>query len=229
MKSPRKSSSDTRRRLVAAAASLFSEHGFRGVSIRQIARAAGTNSALVSYHFGSKEALFEEVIRASAAAHVADRMHQLTRARAAGEDLTLESLLCMYVEPLLSQESWAEQGNQLARLHAFMITERPDQAEEIAVRAFNTVNAAFVDELCGLLPGLSREVVLWRFYAMIGTLLFFHNRPSPPGLISISGGRCDPSDADEVLRQLLPVFVAAFAAPAPSAVLSAPMQSGAVG
>lgn len=216
MKPPRASSVDTRRKLLEAATELFSEHGFRAVSVRQIAKAAGVNSALVNYHYGTKDDLFEEVIRSSAAGHVAERMHQLSQARRNGRNLDLPDILQMYLEPLLMQQSWAEQGNKLVRLHGFLLTERPDLAEDIVARAFNTVNAAFVDELCGLLPHLTREVVLWRFYAMIGSLLFFHSRPAPPGLLSISGGRCDPSDSGEVLKQLLPTYLAAFAAPMPA-------------
>lgn len=45
------------------ARALFARRGYDGVSVRDIARAAGVNVAAVSYHFGSKQGLFEEVIR----------------------------------------------------------------------------------------------------------------------------------------------------------------------
>ncbi|MCH0539714.1 TetR/AcrR family transcriptional regulator [Streptomyces sp. MUM 203J] len=40
---------------------LFAEHGVDGVSVRQIAAAAGVSPGLVVHHFGSKEGLREEV------------------------------------------------------------------------------------------------------------------------------------------------------------------------
>ncbi len=42
---------------------LFAEQGFDAVSIREISRAADINIAMVSYYFGSKEKLYEDVIR----------------------------------------------------------------------------------------------------------------------------------------------------------------------
>lgn len=66
----------TRERLVAAAAELFAEHGFRGASVRDICNRARANPGAVSYHFGGKRQLYRTVLRraaeavAAAAAHV---------------------------------------------------------------------------------------------------------------------------------------------------------------
>ncbi len=40
---------------------LFSRKGFDGTSVRDIAEAAGFNTAMISYYFGSKEKLMEEI------------------------------------------------------------------------------------------------------------------------------------------------------------------------
>lgn len=45
-----------------AATELFARDGYAATSVRQIARAAGVDAALVIRHFGSKEALFVETI-----------------------------------------------------------------------------------------------------------------------------------------------------------------------
>lgn len=50
-------------RLLDAAEQLFSEHGFDGTSVRDIAAAAGCNIAAVNYYFGSKDNLYTEVWR----------------------------------------------------------------------------------------------------------------------------------------------------------------------
>jgi AcrR family transcriptional regulator len=47
--------------VVAAAAELFAERGFRGTTMRAIAERAGTNLASAHYHFGSKQKLYLEV------------------------------------------------------------------------------------------------------------------------------------------------------------------------
>lgn len=42
---------------------LFSEKGFDATSVRDIAKAAGINIAMISYYFGSKEKLMEELFK----------------------------------------------------------------------------------------------------------------------------------------------------------------------
>jgi TetR/AcrR family transcriptional regulator len=53
---------DTKEKLLHSAIHLFGKYGFDKISIRQIAERAGTNSALISYYFGSKQKLYELVI-----------------------------------------------------------------------------------------------------------------------------------------------------------------------
>jgi AcrR family transcriptional regulator len=49
---------DTKARVTEAARALFLERGYRGTTVRAVAAAAGVDSALISYHFGSKQGLF---------------------------------------------------------------------------------------------------------------------------------------------------------------------------
>ena len=49
---------ETRERIVEAAIECFAERGFRGASTREIARRAGTNQGLITYHFRSKDELW---------------------------------------------------------------------------------------------------------------------------------------------------------------------------
>ncbi|RBP50662.1 TetR family transcriptional regulator [Arenicella xantha] len=50
-----------RTKLIQAALDMFGQHGFDGVSIRQISDSAGMNVASISYHFGSKDGLYSAV------------------------------------------------------------------------------------------------------------------------------------------------------------------------
>lgn len=47
--------------LLDTAELLFSQKGFEGTSVRDIAEAAGINTAMISYYFGSKEKLMEAI------------------------------------------------------------------------------------------------------------------------------------------------------------------------
>jgi AcrR family transcriptional regulator len=53
----------TRDALVESATAIFAENGFEGGSVRLITERAKANQAAVSYHFGSKEGLYREVLR----------------------------------------------------------------------------------------------------------------------------------------------------------------------
>lgn len=55
--------SDTRQQLIEAARTLFIDNPYRQVSVRQIARDARVDAALVRYYFGNKAGLFEAVLR----------------------------------------------------------------------------------------------------------------------------------------------------------------------
>jgi TetR/AcrR family transcriptional regulator, regulator of cefoperazone and chloramphenicol sensitivity len=50
----------TRLRLIDAAIRLFSEKGYKAVSVRQLADHAKSNVAAISYHFGDKSGLYRE-------------------------------------------------------------------------------------------------------------------------------------------------------------------------
>ena len=52
---------DTAQELIGVATVLFAEHGYDATSIRAITDVAGANLGAVTYHFGSKETLYETV------------------------------------------------------------------------------------------------------------------------------------------------------------------------
>ena len=58
----RRNSEETMQRLLDAGAELFDKKGYHNVSIKEIGRLAGCNSALISYHYGSKQALYQAII-----------------------------------------------------------------------------------------------------------------------------------------------------------------------
>lgn len=71
----------TRARIRQAALSEFTEHGFRGASIRGIARAAGVSPGLVQHHFGTKDGL-REACDAWVMELLADTQQEMTQADA---------------------------------------------------------------------------------------------------------------------------------------------------
>jgi AcrR family transcriptional regulator len=88
----------TRDALLDAAEALIADHGFRTPSHRMIAGGAGAHVALVNYHFGSKEMLFEAAVERRAA-----RLAQAWRVALDGvrrnSDRTVEDVLLAWWEP----------------------------------------------------------------------------------------------------------------------------------
>lgn len=58
-----KEASDSRRQLLDAGTKLFARGGLEGTSVRDIAREAGTNICMISYHFGGKEGLYRACLK----------------------------------------------------------------------------------------------------------------------------------------------------------------------
>ena len=55
---------NTRERIIEAALALFSQRGYGGVSIREIARAVGLRESSLYNHFASKRAIFDAIVDA---------------------------------------------------------------------------------------------------------------------------------------------------------------------
>ena len=55
----------TRARILRSAERLFARRGYRGVSLRDLARACGLHMFTIQHHFGSKLALYRELLRAT--------------------------------------------------------------------------------------------------------------------------------------------------------------------
>lgn len=107
--SPRKAlnpeQSEPRQRLLAEATRLFSERGFDGVTTREICAAARLNPGAIHYHFGDKDGLYREVLRAPVEA---------LNAQLAGFDdpgLSLHQAICRFLAPFMVAD--AACGTQL--------------------------------------------------------------------------------------------------------------------
>jgi len=49
--------------ILQAAIEVFSQNGFRGTTLRQLAHQAGVSEAMIYYHFPSKEALYDAILK----------------------------------------------------------------------------------------------------------------------------------------------------------------------
>src|SRR5258705_13666757 len=95
--------SDKQILIMEAAEKLFSEKGFDGSSVRDIAETAGVNLAMISYYFGSKEKLMEAMFT-----HRSNSFKLQLESMVSNKTLSpiqkMESLIDQYIEKLTSQQ-----------------------------------------------------------------------------------------------------------------------------
>ena len=74
-------SAATRQALIKAATVLFAQNGYEGASVRAIVGRARANQAAITYHFGGKEGLYMEVLKAAFEAFTRGESEPLCGAR----------------------------------------------------------------------------------------------------------------------------------------------------
>jgi len=95
---------DKKEHILHVAEKLFSENGFEGTSIRDIATAADVNVAMISYYFGSKEKLFEEMVQ-NRTAYMREMIGQLHKTET-DPWKKVETLIDIYCEKILHNTSF---------------------------------------------------------------------------------------------------------------------------
>src|SRR5690349_12030628 len=103
-RSPRPRDADaTRKMLLEAATAIFSEHGFAGARVDEIAERAGVNKALIYAYYGDKEGLYRAVL----SSHLEIPPSSLALAADADPRQALEELVRRYFRLLLEDRAFA--------------------------------------------------------------------------------------------------------------------------
>jgi AcrR family transcriptional regulator len=98
----------TRQRILDAAAACFRQHGFAGVSLRDIADRADMKAGSLYYHFDSKEELVEEVLRVGVDnAFTATREAVEALGRGADAITKLRAAIAAHLTTILAESDYA--------------------------------------------------------------------------------------------------------------------------
>jgi len=203
----------TRDRILDAAEKLFAEQGFT-TSLRSITANADVNLAAVNYHFGTKEALIQEVFHRRLGPLNAERVGLLDELEAvAGDDAPkLESIIEAFVGPPLRM-SHDPQGATFMRLFGHTLGQRDDRVLRMFAEEFRTVAERFGAALGRALPQLDRPEVLWRLLFMVGSMA--HTMSLSDKLPDLTRGVCKPADVETLIRRLVPFVAGGMRAAAP--------------
>lgn len=161
---------DRQQDILLAAEKLFAQHGYRAVSIRQIAEEAGVPLALVSYYHGQKHELFKAIFDHWRPT-VDERLALLAQALQgqAGADM-LRRVVEALVLPVLRLRASVE-GEYYAQLVARELFYRTPEAATVLAEHFDPMAHAFIDGLRQSCPGSSRAQAAWAYQFAIGALL----------------------------------------------------------
>ena len=205
----------TRDRIFAAAERLFAEHGFSPVSLRQITSEARVNLAAVNYHFGSKEALYCELLRPRLRTLNEERLTSLTQAEqlAGDQPVPLPAILESYFRPLLRRAADpAGGGLHFLRLVGGALTQPPLFLREDLTKEIEPVTTRYTRALAEVLSGLPSAELFWRMQFAVGAMVFAALRQHD--IERLSGGLCRSDDPDDCLRRLVTFCAAGLGAPA---------------
>lgn len=198
----------TRAALLDAAESLFAQTGFHAVTVREIARKAGADPALVTYYFGGKRELFDEVLLRRATELNAIRLKELEEleAHAGPEGPTVEAIINAFTHPLLDRTANGGPGwkNYFALIG--QITNTPEWGAAVMNKYFDPIVVRFLEALRPKIPGCTEEDLYWSYHFLSGVLVLTF---AQTGRIDVlSKGLCKSSDIASV-HERMPGFIAA--------------------
>jgi AcrR family transcriptional regulator len=198
-------SEGTRAALIQEAEILFAQSGVDGVSLRQIAAAIGSsNSNVVSYHFGTKDALVMEIFRQRLRKVDARRAALLSIAENDGGADNLVILLDILCRPLLEQVDREGSHSYAAFIDGVIRSGRlPLRATVAPEFAATNALSARIAVACGALPGHPRFILRLHLSLSILTAAL--------QAMDKAGSRDDRQDAD-LYAQAVKMMAAALLA-----------------
>lgn len=200
---------ETRSHILDHAEALFALHGLHGVTVREVARAAGVDPALVHYYFETKPRLFEAVFERRATVLNDERMRSMDQyALAAGEGITVDGCVQAFLEPIW-RHSYPDDPhwNNYFRLIA-LVNNTPEWGGAMMTRHFDVVINRLIELLRRCMPQAHDADLYWCYHFLSGALTL---SLSQTGRIDrLSGGVCASGDMEAILRRMVPFIAAGF-------------------
>lgn len=212
--------SDTRARILDAAERLFMAHGYDGTSMRQITGEAGVNLAAVNYHFGSKEALIQEVFRRRLNWLNEERMRALDEleATADGQPLKPSQIVDAFFGTMIRMAEDEERGGVIfLRLLGRTLTEPSDFIRAFLAHEYKTVVERYKEALFRSLPDVPKAEIVWRFHFMLGATSYAIAGTDALRLVTDWGIEAEDSEdrLDRLLPRLISFLIGGLRAPLP--------------
>lgn len=186
----------TREKILDAAEALFGAQGFAAVSLRDITSRAGVTLALASYHFGTKDNLFEAVVARRAAVLCAEREARLDALDAPDARAILDAFFGPLFEKARSGDpGWPAYFSLLARLG------EGDEWIHLLSHHFDSTARRFVAALARAIPGADEDGLNRGFAMTLHPMLAAVSRHAR--VTSLTDGKVSADDLDAAEAALL--------------------------
>ena len=207
----RAAAADTSKAILDAAEELFSLHGFHGVTLREVAREAGVDTALVLYYFDTKRGLFDAVFLRRAEVLNRDRLDSLDRyAGIMGDRMTIEGVIDSFVGPVFE---WQAKGGPGWKHYCALVAQvnaTPVWGGETMTRYFDPVIHKLISMIQGLLPQARPEDLYWAYHNLSGALTLTMGETGR--IDRLSGGLCRSGDLSAARTAMVRFAAAGFRA-----------------
>jgi len=199
-----------RERILDAAEELFAQHGFDGVTVRQVTRKAAVDVALAHYYFGTKRGLFDSVFLRRAAILNEARLKAIDdyQIEPGPGGATIEGFVGAFLDPVI--ERWSAGGRGWKNYLAIVaqVNNTPKWGGETMARYFDPVIHRLIDALRGIMPGAHDIDLYWSYQFLSGALTLTFAETGRIDLLS--SGLCHSSDHHAVKDRLAPFIAAGF-------------------
>lgn len=205
---------DTKTKLLDVAEGQFAENGISGTSLRNIISEAEVNLASIHYHFGSKDALVQAVIRRRIEPLNEIRMQRLQalEQQYADRPVPLEELIRAFIEPPLRMKISNKKLHKIFfKLFGQVVSNTETNKITTFVQdLFEQVGKCYFDAFIKATPHISEKELMWRMRFTIGSI---HAVMMPPPLPKhVEELIQDPEDVEEILGYIIPFLVAGLQA-----------------
>ena len=198
----------TRETILDAAEEVFARSGFAAAALREIAFKAGVNQALVHHYFGSKDGLFKAIFLRRGKELARERLELLALLEKRSSSPTLEEIIRAYLMPAYNMRRRSAGGVAFLRLQARLMLEPSMSNLELRTLVYEESMQRYIAAIRRAAPHLDAQAVYWRSVFMIGAYSYALSEAHRVQILS--GGLCDPHDAEQTLANLVPFLVGGF-------------------
>lgn len=209
-----KTAPDTKEKILDAAEAIFASKSFRGTTMRAITGKADVNLAAVNYHFGSKQALLEEVIKRRIIPLNRIRRERLEEVRNSARNKKctpdIKDVMYAFIEPTLQFKDSGPGAKNFFTFIGRSFTDPDDTVRQVFMRFIKPIFQLLFETTSSALPHLPREQIFWRLMFSMGSL--FHTINICGNMkADFMGMRCE-TDTESLVNQIIPFVTAGMKA-----------------